>query len=87
MFAPQGLVCRFGIGQGAVVADKLFLLIGQRVVCLAGSIDLTLARVGVSHLADGINQVDDVLHLCRNLLLKHCEHNPAQTADVTVVVH
>ena len=87
MFAPQGLVCRFGIGQGAVVAYELFLLIGQRVVCLAGSVDLLLALVGVSHLADGINQVDDVLHLCRNHLLKHCEHNPAQTADVTVVVH
>ena len=60
------LVCRFGTGQGAVVADKLFLLIGQRVVCLARCIDIPLARVGIYDIADIVDQRD---HLIRYVLV------------------
>ena len=50
-----------GVGQDIQLADQRLLGVGQGVVSLAGSVDLGLAVVGQGHVADGVDQVVNIL--------------------------
>ena len=72
----QERISFFRSNQHVIVRNEFFLYVGQCVVCLACSVDILLALVGVTYLADSINQVDDCSNLFRNEIRDRAELFP-----------